>query len=459
MEEPEHLVRLMKIKIFLCFLCTLILGIIGCNLFNPTETVNVDLGDSDALTYEGYKNFRNNNYTDAAYYFTKAIEADSSHSEAWYGLAKAKVNLLEINVFELLKYVNTDEKSALPIAGMDDATAQRYQDATSSILYFLAEFITQDTTGRLDGVITYDDVYKDVMVLDMFQFMLNLRKEMRYVAKCQEKNPVTGLPNCSIGDIMNGIPPERSTDVLKAVNGFAETCANKPEAGGTLLGQVFPGFGSMLSSEGQNTVTSTTCRILADKTKPSEDATENQKGMSMLSSFSGNSPLTDEDGDGCKDEEIFDDQDNDGDGEIDEDTRDQTSEYAYDQMAMTKNAFLHHNDEIMIRSVGPNDKYRHIDIDMDGHKANGEEWEFIYSDYSTRVVNNDHRFRFAASLVFNPKGLPLDEFTRLKHDVARDYYGTKYPLEYRKENIGGCWVRYSEADFQEALQAMRARYE
>ncbi|MBR6126036.1 hypothetical protein IKQ19_21005, partial [Candidatus Saccharibacteria bacterium] len=190
----------MKIKLLLCFLCSLILGIIGCNLFNPTESANIDSSDSKALTYEGYLRFRANEYSEAAYFFSKAIEADSSHSEAWYGLAKAKVNQLEINTFELLKYINVDEKSALPIAGMDDATADKFHNSITLVQDFLAEFITRDTTGKLDGVITYDNVYKDAMLLDLVQFMLSLRDWIPFVAKCQEKDPVTGLTDCSIGD-------------------------------------------------------------------------------------------------------------------------------------------------------------------------------------------------------------------------------------------------------------------
>ena len=80
----------MKIKLLICFLCALILGIAGCNLFNPTGSANIDSGDANALTYEGYQKFRANDYGEAEYYFRKAIEADSSHSEAWYGLASSR---------------------------------------------------------------------------------------------------------------------------------------------------------------------------------------------------------------------------------------------------------------------------------------------------------------------------------------------------------------------------------
>ncbi|MBR2198914.1 MAG: hypothetical protein IJ909_11040 [Fibrobacter sp.] len=448
----------MKIKLLLCFLCSLILGIIGCNLFNPTESANIDSSDSKALTYEGYLRFRANEYSEAAYFFSKAIEADSSHSEAWYGLAKAKVNQLEINTFELLKYINVDEKSALPIAGMDDATADKFHNSITLVQDFLAEFITRDTTGKLDGVITYDNVYKDAMLLDLVQFMLSLRDWIPFVAKCQEKDPVTGLADCSIGDILNGITPENATEVLTYAHGFAKTCAEKPDVGSTALSTLMPGLAAALSTEGKNTITSTTCNMIAEKTKPSEDPIENAQGLNMLSAISNTSPMGDEDGDGCNDEEIMDDRDNDGDGEIDEDIRDVTAETSFDPYGMARDLAWSNTAKMRVRSVSPNGKYFSVDIDMDGQNANDEEWDFILADYNQREMYGDHRFKFAAKLTFNPKGLPLEEFKRLKHDVAGDMYGTKYNLEFRKENIGGCWVRYSEDDFQKMLEEQRARY-
>ena len=162
----------MKIKLSICFLCTLILGIVGCNLFNPTGSANIDSSDANALTYEGYQKFRANDYSEAAYYFSKAIEADSSHSEAWYGLAKAKLNLQEINSFELLKYVNTEGSNSMPISKMSDGTAAKYQYSIDTILDFMKVFITLDTTGQLDGVVSYKNVSDSYMILQLFKTML-----------------------------------------------------------------------------------------------------------------------------------------------------------------------------------------------------------------------------------------------------------------------------------------------
>ena len=451
----------MKIKLSLILLGTLILGIVGCNLFNPTDSVNIDSGDANALTYEGYQKFRANDYSEAAYYFSKAIEADSSHSEAWYGLAKSILNLQEINSFELLKYVNTEGSNSMPISKMSDGTAAKYQYSIDTVLDFMKVFITYDTTGRLDGVISYKNVSDSYMVLQLFKTMLILRKVMPDIPACASVNALTGEAQCNLGDILNGLHGNKSTETLETLHEFFSTCAQQPQSMGIVAGQLLPGFGSMLSEEGKNMTMGASCDAMSSITQSGSTPEENEKKLSTVISFTGYSQSVDEDGDGCNDEEIIDGQDNDGDGEIDEDPRDKSDQFSYDEMTIAKNAIAHRQGTenlMIIRSVGPNEKYSHVDIDMDGHAANSEEWDFIYPEYRRRVENNDHRFKFAEKLQFNPKGLPFETFQALKNAIAKDYEGN-YDLKYRQENIGGCWVRYSESEFLSALEAQRVRYQ
>jgi tetratricopeptide (TPR) repeat protein len=452
----------MKIKLSLCILCALILGVVGCNLFNPTESVNIDSGDAEALTYEGYIKFRANDYPEAEYYFSKAIEADSSHSEAWYGLAKTKLNLQEINSFELLKYVNTDGgRSSLPISKMAEGTSQKYQESIRYILDFLKIFISYDTTGRLDGVVTYNSISDSYMLLQMFQTMLILRKAMPSIPACMSVNAITGESECSLGDILNGLHGGKTTETLEALHEVFATCANNPESMGSVASQFLPAFGTMLSAEGKNVTISASCDAMSSVTQASADPNENEKALSTVISFSGYSQAVDEDGDGCVDEEVIDGQDNDGDGEIDEDPRDQSGEFVYDETTIFKNAISRKSGAdnlIIIRSVGPNDKYRSVDIDMNGKRAEDAEWEFVFSDYHKRVENGNHKFKFAEKLTFNPQGHPFDVFMVEKQTIAKDYRGV-YDLQYRKDVIGGCWVNYSDREFEEMLEAQRVRYE
>jgi hypothetical protein len=451
----------MKIKLLICFLFTLILGIVGCNLFNPTGSANIDSSDANALTYEGYQKFRANDYSEAAYYFSKAIEADSSHSEAWYGLAKTKLNLQEINSFELLKYVNTEGSNSMPISKMSDGTAAKYQYSIDTILDFMKVFITLDTLGKLDGVVSYKNISDSYMILQLFKTMLVLRKVMPDIPACASVNAVTGEAECNLGDILNGLHGNKSTETLESLHEFFSTCAKQPESMGSIAGQLMPGFGSMLSKEGKNVTMGASCDAMSSITQLGDTPAENEKKLSTVISFTGYSQSVDEDGDGCNDEEIIDGQDNDWDGEIDEDPRDQSDQFVYDEMTIAKNAIAHRQGTanlMIIRSVGPNDKYMHVDIDMDGEKAESDEWNFIYPEYRRRVENNDHRFKFAEQIFFNPKNLPYETYISTKQAIARDYEG-QYNLKYRQDYVGGCWVRYSESDFQEVLEAQRMRYQ
>ena len=451
----------MKPRIVLCSLCVLILGFFGCNIFNPTEAINVDKSDADALTYEGYLKFRNNDYGEAERFFNKAIAADSSHSEAWYGLAKAKINLEEINAFEILKYVNTDgNASVLPIAGMSEEMAQKYQQGIDVVLDFMKKFITYDTTGRLDGVVTFETFSDSYMVLEMFQFMLVLRREMPNVAACQEKDPVSGLPQCYIGDILNSLHGNKGAESLGLLHEVATTCAKHPKSMGSVVGQVFPGFSSLMSAEGKNTTTSASCEAIASVTEVSDDPDVNEKKLSAMISFTGYSMDMDEDGDGCVDEEVVDGQDNDGDGDIDEDPRDNNQNFVFDEFGIAMNMAAQKkgvSNLMLVKAVAPDDKYESVDIDMDGEKAEDDEWEFEHSLIRDRNKTGDFRFKFATKLVYNPQHLPFEEYMAIKKQVALDYEG-KYSLDYRKKYIGGCWANYDEEAYQKNLEAQAARY-
>ena len=84
------------------------LGFAGCNLFHPTGSRDADNDDAAALTHDGYLEYQKANYDAARNFFSKAIKADSSHSEAWVGLAKSVLHSQKgINVFELVSYAQT----------------------------------------------------------------------------------------------------------------------------------------------------------------------------------------------------------------------------------------------------------------------------------------------------------------------------------------------------------------
>lgn len=447
----------LKINIWLSVCAILVLGIVGCNIFNPTESVNVAPDDADALTYEGYIKFRDNKYAEAAEYFKRAIHADSSHSEAWYGLAKAKLNLQDINIFEILKYINIGQDKTLPIANMTDEIAFKYQVGIDTVLFYLNRFIYQDTTGKLDGVITYKTIANSYMILEMMQTILILRKTTNALGTC--KGVLNGnASDCDMNIVLNSLKGN-TEGTLEAFHSIFKTCEDNPQSMATVADQYIQNF-DWIAKDKQGEAVGTLCGAMSYSTGNLGDSSSRERALDAVISQMGYSDASDDDGDGCIDEEIYDGEDNDGDGEIDEDLRDNTPKIIHDATRAAKNMLKgkkNVRDLMIVTSASPNEKYMTIDIDKNGLFADDEEWEFVYADYDKRLSNanglhptGNHLLKFAKKLVYNPQNLPFDEYLAVKHAVAADLNG-KYNLEYRKKYIGGCWVNYDENAFQQWL--------
>ena len=424
------------------------LSFVGCNLFNPTESVDIASDDANALTYEGYIKFRNNEYTEATKYFNMAIAADPSHSEAWFGLAKTKLNQQDLNIFELLKYINVGQKTTFPLSGMSDEVAFKYQVGIDTVVAYLKQFIYRDTTGQLDGVITYNTISNSYMILQMMQTMLSLRKTTASMIACQNPYSTEG---CDLGSVLNSMKGNVGT-TLETFHEVFKTCEDNPQSMASVADQYLQGF-DWIADDKQSVAVQALCGSLAETTTSSGNEYQQEMALNTVISQLGYSDIMDDDGDGCIDEEIYDGEDNDGDGEIDEDIRDKTNPIVYDTERAAKNALMGQKNIkslMIVKSAGPNEKYEMVDIDLNGKfgDKDKDEWDFIYSDYDKRVKENDHRFKFAENLVFNPEYLFYNDYLALKQQVAKDKQGLQFPLEYRKKFIGGCWVNYTEEDFQ-----------
>lgn len=447
--------KFMKLKKYLwIFAATaLSLGIAGCNIFNPTESVEIASDDAKALTYEGYIKFRNNEYTEAQNYFLRAIEADSTHSQAWYGLIKTKMNLQDINTFELLKYVNVSGGNKVPFAGMSDEVAYKYKTGIDTIVQYTQMFIYKDTTGQLDGEITYRNISDGYMILQMMQAMLVLRKTTQNLSSCSTVDEKGGM-KCDMGEVLNSL----KNDPEEAVEAFHEVfqaCSDNPESMSGVFGDYLTGFDYIADDKRAGAI-GTMCKAAATSTEKTDDPEELRKAIDMITSQTGNSNISDDDGDGCIDEEIFDGVDNDGDGEVDEDTRDKQNEIDYDEENNIKNGVMGLS-EIkylrMVKSAAPNKEYEMYDLDMNGIPGaeDTDEWEYVYKTFKDREANGDHRLKFALKLQWNPSGLTYEDYIKVKHEIAKDtdINNIKYDLDARKALVGGCWANYDEKMFMQ----------
>ena len=296
-------------RFWLCASAILAMGIAGCNLFNPTENANIADDDVDALTYEGYIHFRNAEYTIAREYFEKVLKADSSVSEAWYGLAKSVLNQQGLNVFEMLKYANSaDGQSAF--LEMDDSTADHYTRAINAVMEVLNPFIERDTTGRTDGKVTFKTISASYTVLHLTKAAIMVRNNI---------NDITGLFSYTDGAIdidWSSLKDmgESSVELFETLGDIGHAIQADPSIATQVI-QTYVPEAALLSDSGLTLATEAMASYMITA---SEAVTSNENAILAYTSIGD---LMDSDGDGCVDEEIADNYDNDGDGLVDEDMR------------------------------------------------------------------------------------------------------------------------------------------
>ncbi|WP_298768359.1 hypothetical protein [uncultured Fibrobacter sp.] len=451
--------NVLKSKFLIVSALAVTLGVAGCNLFNPTENVDIANDDADALTYEGYLKFRDNEYTEAEKYFRMAIEADSNHSEAWYGLMKStlnrKLNGEATNVFSLLTYVNSSRDSKVPFAGMPEDVAMNLKETIDTVNAIASIFIERDKAGKTDSVITYKTISEGYLVIQMMKTMLVMRKTTEKMDGCSLDKKSENA--CDMGAVLNSLKNNDPQESVEAFHEVFSTCEENPEGMSNMFDTYLQGFDNLTPEAQQKSVRSM-CGALAQETAQTDDLDQQTKTLNIIIGQFGYSDIIDDDGDGCVDEEVYDGEDNDGDGEIDEDISDKTNEIIYDDNLILRNITAGKTeirDIRVVKSAAPNRKYKDVDIDMNGKTVNSDskeelsEWAFVYPDYNKRVSNGDHRFVFAKDLVFNPLGLSPEEYKAVKKAIAKDTdpNNIQYNLEVRKQNVGGCWVNYDEKSF------------
>ena len=169
----------MKLKKSLWPLAVAAIAIViaGCNLFNPTQSVDIASGDADALTYEGYLHYQKTEYYEAQVYFEKALAADPRSSEAWYGRAKAILSMQPaLNVFELLRYARPNGTNLFSgFQYMSDQQAYDIDTQIDVVLGALDPFILLDTTNQLDGKIRFSQIVDSYSVLVLTKWGIAMR--------------------------------------------------------------------------------------------------------------------------------------------------------------------------------------------------------------------------------------------------------------------------------------------
>lgn len=424
-----------------------LLGIAGCNLFNPTQSVDIASNDAAALTYEGYLHFQKTEYGMAREYFERAIHADSSYSEAWYGYAKAIASMQPgLNPFELVTLTKSSSTNPFgAFKAMNDKDAKILSNGIDSVMLVLDEFIVLDTTGRTDKRVRFSHFADSYSILCMAQAGLVARNE-----------------DLDLGDILyvdqNGIHIDFSSmgssiqNAQKIAGAMAKLGkglkADKDKAGSVIRNMMPDSTGDWLTDKAYADFTDHAANFMIDKGEQLEKIDVNRADV-----FYNYGNITDDDGDGCVDEEVIDGFDNDGDGEVDEDPRSQAVNVTdMNSIQYTTNIIYPPVKEL--KMVG---KYESgdVDIDMNGLAGDNDpdEWTFKNKDYSVRFNNGDHLLKFAFKAdFFSPYFMNLSPEERIeikeavRHDT--DPNNIQYSLQQRQQLIGGCWNNYDETRFR-----------
>lgn len=424
------------------------IGLTSCNIFNPTESVDINSDDADALTYEGYLHYRKAEYSEARKYFQKAIEADSAQSEAWFGRAKAVLNMQEhLNVFELISLSRTQSTpqsnnlfsgTANQTSGFSELSneeAANIKQGIDSVLFFLDPFINLDTLGKTDKKITFQNFSNSYTILRLTNVGLQLRSTANGINTLFSSDSSGYHINFNAFTELGEKMKETTSDLAAA----GQAMKSNPSAGAAIIKAYMPdSTQDYFTDKAYEELTIGISDLLIDLNDKVQNTQTDR--WDVFYRF-GNG--IDDDGDGCIDEEVYDGADNDGDGEVDEDCRNNyVMKYETDP--------THYNlAKMQVNHLEVIGMYNDIDIDMNGKmgKNDPDEWEFVHANSNVRNQTQNHLLKFAVTLTFN--GVNKNDLIKNKELIRLDtnINNIKYNLEARKFMVGGCWNNYTEQDF------------
>ena len=440
------------------------LGIAGCNLFHPTGSRDAENDDTEALTLDGYLEYQKSNYDAARKYFNKAIRADSGNSEAWVGLSKSVLKMQDgLNVFELASYAQKTEKNGRSSNGfldMSDAKADSISRGIDSVMIFLNKFVVLDTTDKTDKKIRFKDIADSYTILQLSKAALRIRAIHAQLTSIISADNAGMMINLNtLNDLGDSLKP-----FLNDIASAAEAIKSSPESASEIIKAYLPD--STRNAFDDEDYAEFTVGLANNVIELNERAqTVGEDRNDVFFKFGNH---TDDDGDGCVDEEIVDNYDNDGDGEVDEDARDYRTvvlmrkprNYA-ELVAQGMDPKTYDLTKAQVDSLKFIGSYQAVDINMNGifgpedrsiHESiwqplDEAEWHFVYRDPNVRDEKNNHLLKFAIDLFF--PGKDLDEKIKnkelIRHDT--DVNNIKYNLQKRIRMVGGCWKYYSEEQF------------
>jgi tetratricopeptide (TPR) repeat protein len=341
------------------FLLTAAFVVVGCNIFNPDG--EGDVGDGN-LTEVGEQYFREGKYAKSLAAFEEAIKQDSTNSMAYYGYAKAAVQLFQLNKlsilndlqatagapesFAFLQHNDTILTLRLQAAAHVRLVLNRLTDRDSLSLF--ARYLTDSSYADRDTLFEARKMFMENYFTTADQVVPGYRKRNLFPLtdfRMPAKNlivdftafdllyTITRLYDLDQNDTIDsrdalmkklkfGSTGGFSIDSLSSIQGDLETDSASRDNLNALISSMQSGLLSSaqlasLIGAGQEDDDDTTSSKA--ETSGNMDSVITSMGDAVL--FYQFGDRLDNDGDGCIDEEIMDDKDNDLDGYVDEDAR------------------------------------------------------------------------------------------------------------------------------------------
>lgn len=404
----------MKIKHWLCG--TWLLFVWGCNIFNPSDDTSVQKDNASMLIYEGQKKFRESEYESAANFFASALQADSSKSEAWFGLAKANLYRHSKNPLQIVSDIQQKEDD-LPLMGISPELAAEYYDAVHSAIMPLRELVRRDTITQKnpslklsDRKVVYSNFSLSYGLLEFAYTVLRFRHSVGadITVRLDDDNSLQfdlgSLYESALEDSALLQSFNQSLDQLQSDLAFA-------------MDDVLPMVSETLENSGlfDSDDSIGISQILDEQTRSSAESAK------WTVSFYKIGDGIDNDGDGCIDEEILDGKDNDGDGLIDEDLRLVPLGYDADSAIV----------------------YVGIGKDSIDHDQNG-----VKEDSLEHIFKPDGTFLFAENFERIHSGDSSYQAKQLQILKDSDETNVRVSLSERQRLIGRCWNNYTQNQFK-----------
>jgi len=275
------------------------------------------------------------------------------------------------------------------------------------------------------------------LTIDFEQFLEDLDEQLAEYYLQQLNDPNAPLP-------------PQIADINSKIEGFANN-----------MGEVIDILGNLGVNQGINTgceikseYSEEECDPMAEIPTDTTDWQAELHKYKDIASFYKIGSRLDEDGDGCIDEELLDEFDNDGDGIKNENGKISTTDI---------HSPIWGKDGINNTMLGnPSlDRDNHNAMDLPVLKFTPSVWirnvpnislENCNAEICTQIFANEDGYLVVMAFTEHPNYWTTTDLD-FKLQIAQDIScPPKYNLEYRKQNIGGCWLFYDDNEFADYMQ-------